>query len=312
MAERRRRRLRAAPLAAARGALQRILHGSRDFVTRVYLKAAQDDIFFLAGGIAFNIVLGAIPFFLLLITTFGFVLRATMADPEQAAIDYIVTVLPTALAIDELVREETARLLEDLPSFGIVGLVLLVWISTRLFGSLRSALRDIFDIQEDRGIIEGKIFDAKMVVVAGSLFLANTTITLLLEAVQTYGLELLGLREGGTVKTLQVLYAQLLAYAFIFLMFGLIYRYLPPRRIPWRIAFVSATFTAVVFELLKSAFALYVSNIANYGTTYGYLASTIVIVFWIYYSSVVFVLGGEVGQVYEMNRIRRKQRELLD
>jgi membrane protein len=299
-------------LGAARGAIVRILVGTRDFAGRVYRKAGQDDIFFLAGGIAFNILLGAVPFLLLLVSLFGFVLRARVPDPQQAAIDYVFAILPTSPSLERYVRQEIGTLLEGITGFSILGVLLLIWVSTRLFGSLRSALRNVFDVQEDRGIIQGKIFDAKMVVVAGTLFLANTTITVLLEAVQTYGIELLGLREGGTVRTLQVLYAQLLAYAFIFLMFLLIYRFLPARRIPWRIAFVSAAFSSVVFELLKSAFAWYVAYLANYRTTYGYLTSLVVLVFWIYYSAVVFVLGGEVGQIYDINRTRRRQRELLD
>ena len=81
----------------------------------------------------------------------------------------------------------------------VLGILLLVWVSTRVIGSLRSALRSVFDVQENRGIIAGKIFDAKMVVVAGTLFLANTAITIVLEAAQTYGVELLGLSSpaGG-------------------------------------------------------------------------------------------------------------------
>lgn len=299
-------------LTAALGALARLFDGTRDFVGRVYRKAGQDDIFFLAGGIAFNIVLGAVPFLLLLITLFGYVLRTQVADPQQAAIDYVFTILPPSPSLERWVREQIGTLMEDLPGFGVLGSVLLVWVSTRLIGSLRSALRNVFDVQEERGIIGGKIFDAKMVVVAGSLFVANTVITVLLEAVQTYGIEFLGLGEGGIVRTLQVLTAQLLAYAFIFLMFLLIYRYLPARRIPWRISLVSALFSSVAFELLKSAFAWYVAYVANYRTTYGYFASLVVLMFWIYYSAVVFVLGGEVGQIYETNRIRRRQRELLD
>jgi membrane protein len=190
--------------------------------------------------------------------------------------------------------------------------LLLIWVSTRLIGSLRSALRAVFDVREERGIVAGKIFDAQMVVVAGTLFLANTAITIALEAVQTYGIQLLGLTESGEVLILQTLFARSLAYAFIFLMFVLIYRYLPARRVPWRIALVAAIFTGVVFELLKSVFAWYVANIANYTSAYGTLATAIILVLWIYYTAVVFVLGGEVGQVYELYRIRRRQRELLD
>jgi len=297
---------------AAMGALGRSYRLLADFAGRVWKKAGDDDIFFLAGGIAFNFLLAAIPFLLLLISIFGFVLQATLEDPQGAAVDYILDILPASPRVIEFTREVVGQVVGERTRFGILGLLLLVWVSTRLIGSLRSALRSVFDIREDRGIIAGKIFDAKMVVVAGTLFVANTAITVALEAVQVYGFEMLGLTERGEILVLQTLYAQILAFAFIFVMFVLIYRYLPARRIPWRIAVAGATFTSVVFELLKSVFAWYVANIADYTTAYGTLATAILLVFWIYYSAVLFVLGGEVGQVYELHRTRRRQREILD
>jgi membrane protein len=302
----------AAPVAAARGAFRRFARGLGDFASRVYHKAGDDDIFFLAGGIAFNVLLAAIPFVLLLIAVFGFVLQARVPDPEGAVVAYMERILPESGVVLEFTRDLVGQVVGQRTQLGVLGLLLLVWVSTRMIGSLRSALRSVFNIREARGIVAGKIFDAKMVVVAGSLFLANTTITLALEAVQTYGIQLLGLTERGEVKILQAMLAQGLAYAFILIMFALIYRFLPGRRVPWRIALVAATFTAVVFELLKSVFAWYVANVASYSSAYGTLATGIILVLWIYYTAVVFVLGGEVGQVYELHRIRRRQRELLD
>jgi membrane protein len=299
-------------IGAAKGAVERIFRGFASFSGRVWNKAGQDDIFFLAGGIAFNILLGAIPFFLMLVAIFGYLMRLAVPDPHQLVLDYVFTILPPSETVADFIREQTERLLEARLNIGIVGFLLLIWVSTRLFGSMRSALRSVFDIQEERGIIAGKIFDAQMVIVAGTLFIANTSITILLEAVQTFGLELVGLTEAGVVRTLRVMYARLLAYLFIFLMFFLIYRFLPVRRIPWRIAAAAATFASIAFELLKSAFTFYVAHVANYETTYGYVYTTVVVVFWVYYSAVVFVLAGEVGHVYELSRIRRKQREVLD
>src|SRR5688572_3273 len=51
-------------LAAAKGAIQRTFRTLSDFSGRVYNKAGADDIFFLAGGIAFNVMLAALPFLL--------------------------------------------------------------------------------------------------------------------------------------------------------------------------------------------------------------------------------------------------------
>ncbi len=299
-------------LAAARGAISRTARGLGDFATRVYQKAGSDDIFFLAGGIAFNFLLAAIPFLLLLVAIFGFVLQATVPNPEEAVVEYMLDILPTSPRMVEFARDLVGDIVSQRGQFGVVGLLLLVWVSTRVIGSLRSALRSVFDIREERGIVAGKIFDMKMVVIAGTLFLANTAITVGLEAVQTYGIELLGLGESGEIRMLQGLFARLLAYGFIFLMFTFIYRFLPAGRIPWRTALIAGTFSAVVFEMFKSVFAWYVANFANYSTAYGTLATGVVLVLWIYYTAVVFVLGGEVGQVYELYRIRRRQRELLD
>lgn len=299
-------------LAAAKGAVQRTFRTISDFSGRVYNKAGADDIFFLAGGIAFNVMLAAIPFLLLLVAIFGYVLERTVADPRATALEYVSSILPASPEVVRVADQMIGNLIEQRNFGGTLGILLLVWVSTRLIGSLRSALRSVFNVREDRGIIAGKIFDAKMVVVAGSLFVANTAITLALEAAQTYGIQLLGLNETGEVLVLQALYAQILAYTFIFVMFVLIYRYLPARRVPWRIALVASTFTSVAFELLKSVFAWYVATFGDYTNPYGGLINAVFLVLWIYYSAVVFVLGGEVGQVYELHRIRRRQRELLD
>jgi hypothetical protein len=81
-AARRRRSVSEQVASAAGGAVLRILHWSSDFLGRVYHKAGQDDIFFLAGAIAFNVLIAAVPFLLLLIAVFGFVLPVTVEDPE--------------------------------------------------------------------------------------------------------------------------------------------------------------------------------------------------------------------------------------
>jgi membrane protein len=196
--------------------------------------------------------------------------------------------------------------------FGVLGSILFIWSSTRLFGSLRSVLKHIFDLPEERGIVQGKIFDLGMVLVAGTLFALNTGITVVVEAAQSYGVEWLGLAGRHEWEVLQRVFARLLAFAFILLMFVLIYRFLPLRRTPWRIAIVAAVFTSIVWEMLKGIFAWYVGTVADYRTTYGTLATLVLLFLWVYYSAIVFVLGGEVAQVYDLVRRRRKQRELLE
>jgi membrane protein len=107
-------------------------------------------------------------------------------------------------------------------------------------------------------------------------------------------------------------WGRLLAFVFIFLMFLLIYRYLPRRRTPWRMALAAAVFTAVAWELLKGLFAVYVLYATSWERVYGALVTPIIIVLWIYYSALVFIMGGEIAHVRELMRVRRLQRELLE
>jgi membrane protein len=309
----RRRRARAVSVArSARAALDRMAAGGWDFTVRVWNKAGEDDIFFLAGGIAFNVLLAAAPFFLLLVGILTYVLRRTLEDPREAAVEYVLSILPPSQQVVGITGHIVDRVMQGGPSFGAIGLLLFIWASTRLFGTLRAVLKEIFDLPEERGIVAGKIFDLEMVLVAGTLLVLNTGITLALEAAQRFGLEFLGLENQRMAQVFVVTWPRLAAFGFIFLMFLLIYRFLPKRRTPWRISLVAAAFSSVSWELLKGLFAWYVSDVVDYSRTYGTLLAPVLLVFWVYYSSVVFILGGEVAQVYDLLLIRRKQKELLE
>jgi membrane protein len=296
---------------AAAAALARVARGGGEFITHLYVKAAEDNVFFLAGGIAFDVLFGAVPFLLMLVGIFGIVLARVVADPRKAAVDYIVNILPPTETVVQRSYQIVDTVLAGRTSFGVIGLVLFLWISTRLIATLRTSLKEIFDLPEERGIVEGKVFDVQMVVVAGTLFLANTFITLVLDAAQNLGIRLVGTRWID-VQTVQVVWGRLLAFVFIFLMFLLIYRYLPRRRTPWRMSLVATVFTALAWEGLKGLFALYVLHATSWQKVYGALVTPVIIVLWIYYSALVFILGGEVAHVHELLRVRRQQRELLE
>jgi len=284
-----------------------ILARLREFVIRVVSKAAEDNVFFMAGAITFNVLVALVPILLLVIGISGFILSSRFPDPASALSTLLVGNLPEVDGMVELVaRVERIinTLLEDRTSFSVVGSLVFLWISTRLVGTLRVVLREVFDFPHGRGIIHGKVFDGLMVVVGGLLFVVNIGITVVMQGAEEYGLTLMGLQGAGTTLIRQAT-AQLLAFASIWTLFLLIYRYFPPRRIPMRSALVAATFTGILFEVAKSLFSWYVTSVADFRSAYGGLTSAAVLFFWIYYGAVVFILGGEVAQVYTMSRTRR-------
>jgi len=282
-----------------------------DFVRGVYKKADADNIAFLAGAIAFNILVAAAPLILAALGIAGTILRLQQTDPTETLLRYIFEGLPP---VSEEFQAMVGRILRELveQSTGLlsIGTVFFAWLSTRLIGTLRTALREVFDIQQGRGIIAGKLFDMKMVIAAGTLLALNVGITVTVELVARFGLDAIGISTGD-LRPFQLFYGRLVALLSIWAMFLLMYRYLPPRKIHWSTAIVAATFAAVLFELLKLAFGWFVTNVADYRSIYGNLATLVVLILWIYYSAAVFILGGEVGQVFAMRRIRRQQKERL-
>jgi membrane protein len=285
-----------------------------DFLRRVYQKADQDQIFFMAGAIAFNVLVAIVPLALAVVGVAGFFLqtRADLAgDPADPLVNYLLGVLPPVSAeFAASMRDYLNSFIAQATGLFTIGTLVFAWLATRLIGTLRTALREIFDIQQDRGIILGKLFDLQMVFVAGALLAVNIAATVLIQLAAAYGLGFLRIGEGQAAAAHNLLLSAVSLLS-IWFMFVLIYRYLPARRVHWRTALISATFTAVTFEVMKEGFAWYFRNYATYASTYGALASIAIVVIYVYWTAVVFILGGEVGQVASLQRVRRRQKERL-
>ena len=188
----------------------------------------------MAGAITFNLLVALVPLILLFIGISGFVLTSRFPDPASVLIPFLLGNLPTVGGEVDLVARVQGvieSLLAERAGFSLVGFLVFVWISTRLVGTLRTALREIFDFPHGRGIIRGKLFDAVMVVVGGLLFVVNIGITVAVEAVEELGVGLTGL-EGPGLSMFRQSVAQLLAFGFIWVLFLLIYRFFPPEKDP--------------------------------------------------------------------------------
>lgn len=288
---------------------------ARDYLKRIWDNSAEDNVLFLAGGIAFNILLAAIPFFLLLISGLTYLATAmTRLNSSLAIHEFIDRLLPIqggpAGAWAHAMANEVIR---TRGSVTIWSALLFAWLSTRLFGSLRTALAEVFDIENERSIIQGKIFDFQITIVATFLFVASTVVSTYLALATTRGLgELVevGLRRD-VLSDVEYWFGRTLAFVFITLMFFALYKYLPIRRVKSRTALLAALFAGTLFELAKNVFKLVALSLNPQSIYTGTIAALVIIVIWVYYAALIFLIGGEVGQVYELRRTRRLQREVF-
>jgi membrane protein len=287
----------------------------RDYAVRVWDNAGEDNIFFLAGGIAFNILLAVVPFVLLLVSGLATLLNHS-ADETFADVTAIIDSLlpPHAETPESPYHKLLIDVIRARGAVGTYSAIGFIWFSTRLFGSLRSVLADVFDIETDRGIIRGKLFDVQITIISTLLLVAYTALSAYLALATTRGIQLverLGIR-ADVMSGVEYVLGRLVAFAFVAALFFGLYKFLPNRRIRWQTALLAAVFTSAMFEIAKAVFTAYIAEF-NPGSIYtGTLYALVIIVFWVYYAAMIFILGGEVGQVYDLRRVRRLQRETFE
>ncbi len=281
-----------------------VWHDVRNFARRVYEGAGEANVPFLASALTFDALLAAVPFAFVVLGVIGYVLHAKAAALRLDLAAYLAQVLPSygrgpnpfapVIGLAEGIVASRGRL-------SLVGLPLFVWFATRLFTSLRSSLSEIFDVRETRSWVQGKLADVRLVVVSGLLFVASLAVG--------DGIVALSSRIGVLVYAV----TQVAAFAFLIVLFTVVFRYAPARRLAWDTALVAAIVCAVALDVAKELLGVYFRSALRpdalvRDTTLGAL---ILLVAWLYYMTFVFLIGGQIAQVYELRRRQAAQRAVL-
>ena len=163
-----------------------------DFGRRLWVKGGEDDVLFLAGGVAFNILLAGVPFFLLLASGLGYVLGKSQAASNTAVIDFITDLFPDTWSgkgsvLDPVVKD----IVRTRGTVGTFGAIAFVWFSTRFFGSLRTVFNRVFNVEKGHGLFIGKLYDIWYTVSATALVVAWIGSAAYFTIARTHGLAFL-------------------------------------------------------------------------------------------------------------------------
>ncbi len=275
-------------------------------LARLYDKLGRDNIFFMAAGLAFTVFTTLIPLLVLLFAGVGYAL-ASSETATREVISAVRRLLP--FASEEIIGSLLA-IMQSHRAIGLIGLIGLVWAATAVVSSIRTVLNTVFEVQETRSILVGKLFDLVMVVVLGVFFLLSIGFTAAFTLVQELGTTVLrdvGLRADWVAPA-----AALAAALFVnVVMFTLLYQTAPARPVPLWVAAAGGVTTSLLFELAKQPFRIYIS-LAREGTlgpASGTLGAIVLLLLWIYYSALVFILGAEMAFALERRAAARDPAE---
>ena len=294
--------------ASVRRRLSSLWTDAKYYAAGLYLELSEKNVFLWAQAIAFKVLVTIVPIVILATGIIGRVLQGE--DAFAAVTRFIRELLPGSQSqqlIDFLTQLQDAS--ATIVGVGGVGLFLS---AMSLFTTLQIAVSNAFeqDWHQERSLLWGYLFDARMLVQVGILFLLTVGLSV---SLPSFVNEVIIGQSLAPEQWVQWLWRQaiwitglLLPLLLTTAMFFQLY-YLVPQPSPRkRSALAGALIAAVLWETAKQAFTFYATYV-GYGTGTEALGSTfgliVAFVFWVYFSGVVLMIGAVVASLREHRHV---------
>src|SRR5512136_1181935 len=259
-------------------------------------KFSDDKGFLLSSGLAFTFLVGLIPLLLLLLFVVG-----TYLYSDREVLNHIRRYLENvAPSLDPRVMKNILRVIRDRKIVGVLGVGGLIWASIWVFSTLRTILNIIFQVKKGQGIIRGIATDLLMIFLVGTLHLSSMTLASVMVYIKRYRFSFKSPLELGVLVGFTLKY--IIPFLLSFWMFFLVYKIIPNKKITSRTALQAALFTSLLWEGAKHLFGWYVLSLGGFTMVYGSLSTLAIFVLWVFYSSTILLMGGEVAYFLEKER----------
>jgi membrane protein len=274
----------------------------------IALRSDSDHVFMLAAGIAFNIIISLVPTVLVLLFVLGYVLdsETVVQQLNKSAITFIVSP-GYRNDIIETLRQQIDSLVANRGITAVLGFLGLLWSSSALATSIRVGVNKILRCREVRSYFIYKAIDISSIALIGLLVFVSVLIGPVLlvlrktsdhigEFLHLYGIE-------GFIT-------EIVNLATTLLLFWIIFRYIPYQKLERHIIWIGTLVSTALWAIARYVFSFYLSEFTTFSRVYGAYAFFAAAAFWLYYSSLVFLIGAEVA--YHIKQSRWNARRLFN
>lgn len=265
------------------------------FIIYFIVKIKNDDIFALAAQLAYYLILSFFPFLIFLLTLIGFsnldsmeVLGALRAMLPTSAFELIYNV------IIEVIEKQNTGLLG-------ASLLLVVWSASSAFRAVIKGINKAYGLNENRSFIK-RAFIA-IICTFSLAFVILLTLILLVFGGLIGNLIASYLPHPIIVYRIWNFLRYILVIFMMILIFASIYRYTPSKRLKWKEVFPGAIACTVGWLVVSLGFSFYINNFSNYSKIYGGLGAVIILITWLYLTSIILITGGEINSIIVIRKI---------
>lgn len=260
----------------------------------------EDDVPRLAASLAFYAMFSLSPLLILVLTGCGAIFGE---EAVRGQLDnYLQNFMGarTAAVVQDMVKGATTSSASTFAT--VAGAVALLFGATGFFGEVKAALNIIWDAKpaekrralrhwvQTRVLSFGLIVVIMMLLMFSLVFSAGVSFaSLYLQSRYTVAPALWGVAGFGAGLLIEVI------------LFALVFRVLPDVRIPMRDVWWGAGLTAVLFEIGKWGLGWYLGR-ESLASSYGAAGSLLLVLLWVYYSSIIVLTGAVFTQVYSALR----------
>jgi membrane protein len=252
----------------------------------------KHHVYLIASGIAFNLLIYALPLALVILYVVDLVFGVSNINPFLEKI--FSEFLPPTPALQNLLGQlitEANSISAHISVIGIVGIGLLFWVASLLISSIRIALNTIFEMKGKHYFLIYRLKDIFLTILL--------TIVIFL---YTYALPLYSFIYSFFEKLIPDELHYFMSNSFLiivslsssFIVFYLNYGLIPNQKLPNYIKFRSSLLSAIAIEVGRRIFGYYITYFSNYGRFYGGLAVLASMAVWLYYSSLIILFSAEI------------------
>ena len=181
---------------------------------------------------------------------------------------------------------------------GIIGIITLVIGATTVFAEIQDTINTIWGLKPkpEKGwlkIVLDRLLSFSIVVSIGFLLLVSLVVTGLVEALSNRLIKIF----PDVALLLIYIFNLLITFGIVTLLFAIIFKVLPDAIIKWKDVITGAMVTAVLFMIGKFGITFYIGS-SSVGTAYGTAGSLVILLLWVYYSSIILYFGAEFTKAY--------------
>ncbi|HAT4255518.1 TPA: YihY/virulence factor BrkB family protein [Clostridium perfringens] len=267
------------------------------FLVMFIKKIGDDDIFALGAQLAYYMVLSFIPFLMFLMTLVGF-----SHLNSDAVLNLLNNVMPTeafnliqSTVIEIVDREQTGLLW--------ISIALAIWVSSSGFKAVIKGLNKAYGVKETRSYIKLKLISMIYTILLALIVIATLFLFVFGDVIGDFFMKVLEHPEFIYYIWNILRYVVVILIMILFFMF--LYNATPCVRLGWLEVIPGAVITTLGWISISYIFAYYVNNFSNYSRLYGSLGAVFMFMTWMFITSMILILGGEINAVLaEKNRLK--------